>query len=205
MNINFRKTVFLSVAADISQCPPDRYPEVVLTGRSNVGKSSFINSIGDNRTLAKVSSMPGKTRLVVYFLADGKLLFADLPGYGYSMADKGSKEKYQALADRYMTSGRTFALVILFIDIRHPLSVEDKMMKDWLAARKQPYLVILTKADKLSKLQVGARIRDFRSEADIPEEIHVLPLGNKDGIAPIRSAIAAMASRNVSPVTETPG
>jgi GTP-binding protein len=105
MSINFRKTVFLSVAANLEMCPQNKLPEVVLAGRSNVGKSSFINAIGDNRTLAKVSSMPGKTKLVIYFLADNKLLFADLPGYGYAKAAKEDKAKYQSLVDDYLTSG----------------------------------------------------------------------------------------------------
>ena len=184
-----RKTVFLSVAANLDMCPRNDLPEVVLAGRSNVGKSSFINALGDNRTLAKVSSMPGKTKLVVYFLADGRMLFADLPGYGYAKAAKEDKSKYQGLVDDYLTSGRKFALVIHFIDIRHQPSAEDRLMKDWLESQGLPYFIVLTKADKLSKLQMNQRAAQIRSEMNVPENIPVLPLGNKEGIDPIKAAI----------------
>lgn len=192
MSINFRKTVFLSVAAILEQCPANNYPEIVLAGRSNVGKSSFINAIGDNRTLAKVSSMPGKTKMVIYFLADNKLLFADLPGYGYAKAGKENKSKYQSLVDDYLTFGRKFSLVIHFIDIRHSPSQEDLLMKSWLEQEELPYFVILTKADKLSKLQMNNRVSAFRTEMGIPENIPVMPLGNKEGIDPIKAVIEKM-------------
>ena len=91
MPINFRKTQFIGVAANLEQCPPPTKPEVVLSGRSNVGKSSLVNILADNRTLARTSNTPGKTRLIIYFQVDDRILLTDLPGYGYARVSQQAK------------------------------------------------------------------------------------------------------------------
>ena len=152
MEINYRKTKFLKVAATISQCPDQDLPEIVLCGKSNVGKSSLVNAIADNKKLARVSQTPGKTREVVYFEADGKLLIADLPGYGYAKASKEVKERFSKLCDDYFRSGRHIDLVLCLIDIRHEPSTNDINMIEFLNNNGLPYFVVFTKCDKLSKM-----------------------------------------------------
>lgn len=191
MQIDFKKTEFLSVAAQISQCPYQIYPEVVLAGRSNVGKSSFINALGGNRTLAKTSSTPGKTKLVVYFLTDKSLLFADLPGYGFAKAPKDKRIIYSNLVDSYFTSGRNFAFVIHFMDIRHAPSKEDVQMKEWMEENNIKYFVVLAKADKLSRMQIQKRVDEFRGEIGLATEIPIIAISseNKMGMDEVKSTI----------------
>lgn len=190
VNINFRKTNFFAVVAKIEDCPTIDYPEIVLAGRSNVGKSSFINAIGDNKNLAKISSKPGKTRLLVYFTTDEKILFTDLPGYGFSLADKSQKKDYKNLVDNYLTStNRNFSLIIHFVDIRHTPPSNDVMMSEWLKASGFPFMIVLTKADKLSAINIKKRVNEIRNELSLGENIPVFPLGNKDGIKPIQEKI----------------
>lgn len=191
MQIDFKKTEFLSVAAQISQCPYQIYPEVVLAGRSNVGKSSFINAIGQNKALAKTSQTPGKTKLVIYFLTDKAVLFADLPGYGYAKASKDKREQYSSLVDSYFTSGRKLAFVIHFMDIRHDPSKEDLQMKEWMDDNNMKYFIVLSKADKLSKLQMNKRVLEFKSILAIPDEIPVIAVSAtaKTGMDEVKSTI----------------
>ena len=191
MQIDFKKTEFLAVAAKIEQCPYQIYPEIVLAGRSNVGKSSFINALGQNKTLAKTSSAPGKTKLVVYFLSDKSVLFADLPGYGYTKAPKEKQKIYSNLVDSYFTSGRKLAFVIHFMDIRHTPSKEDIQMKDWMDENKIKYFIALSKADKLSKVKLQKRVAEFRNEIELADNIPVIAISadNKTGMDEIKSTI----------------
>jgi GTP-binding protein len=191
MQIDFRKTEFLAAVAEISKCPYQIYPEIVLAGRSNVGKSSFINSLGQNKTLAKTSSTPGKTKLVIYFLADKAVLLTDLPGYGFTKTSKEKQAGYSSLADSYFTSGRNISFVIHFMDIRHAPSKEDLMMKSWLDENKVRYFVVLSKADKLNRLEIKQRLADFKSEINLADDVPVIPLSSKskEGMDEIKSTI----------------
>ena len=191
MQIDFKKTEFLSVAAQISQCPYQTYPEIVLAGRSNVGKSSFINTLGQNKALAKTSSTPGKTKLVVYFLADRALLIADLPGYGYTKAPKDKQKLYSTLVDNYFTSGRKIAFVVHFMDIRHAPSKEDLQMKEWMDANDVRYFIVLSKADKLSRLEIQKRTLSFRTEASVAADIPIIAISaeNRTGMDEVKNTI----------------
>ena len=191
MEINYRKTKFLKVAAKLDQCPDSGLPEVVLSGKSNVGKSSLINAIADNKKLARVSQSPGKTREVVYFEADGKLLFADLPGFGYAKASKAEKERFSKLCDDYFRSGRKITLVLNLIDIRHKPSVNDKAMIEFLNNAGIPYFVVFTKCDKMSKMQVGKQIKMMAEEFDFAPDASVFAVSSdkKAGITELCDAI----------------
>ena len=191
MDINYRKTKFLKVAATISQCPETDLPEVVLSGKSNVGKSSPINAIADNRKLARVSSEPGKTREVIYFETDGRLLFADLPGYGYAKASKEVKERFSKLCDDYFRSGRKISLVLHLIDIRHEPSAADRSMIEFLNSAALPYFIVFTKCDKLSKMQVKNHIAMMAKHLDFSEDAAVFAISSdkKEGIRELTDAI----------------
>ncbi len=191
MEINYRKTKFLKVAATISQCPETDLPEIVLSGKSNVGKSSLINAIADNSKLARVSSEPGKTREVIYFETDGRLLFADLPGYGYAKASKEVKERFSKLCDDYFRSGRKISLVLHLIDIRHEPSAADRSMIEFLNSASLPYFIVFTKCDKLSKMQVRNHIAMMSKHLDFSEDAAVFAISSdkKEGIGELTDAI----------------
>jgi GTP-binding protein len=130
--------------------PADLPHEIAIVGRSNVGKSSLINTIAHNAKLARISSVPGKTRLVNYFLINRSFYLVDLPGYGYAQRSKAEKEEWGALMEEYLSSGRPKHLFLL-LDIRHDPSPEDRQMFSWILYYGVPYTLIATKADKIAK------------------------------------------------------
>lgn len=189
--INFRNTRFAALAADIKSCPNEGMPEIVMSGKSNVGKSSLINALSDNKKLARVSQEPGKTRAVVYFNVDRKLLIADLPGYGYARVSKELKGQFSKLADQYFTSGRKFNLVLHLIDIRHSPSKEDIGMLEYMNANNIPYFLVFTKCDKFSRQQMRKRIDELSEELNFEEDSNVFAVSSstKVGIKELQEAI----------------
>ena len=191
MSIQFRKTTFWGVASDIASCPPSDRPEIVFSGKSNVGKSSLINALADNKKLARVSATPGKTRVVVYFNVDVKLYFADLPGYGYAKAAKDVKEKFNKLCDQYFVSGRKFSLVLHLLDVRHAPSADDIRMLDYMNQSGIPYFLVFTKCDKLSKAQIRKQLNEFSKILDFHEDARIFAVSSekKVGLDDLRAAI----------------
>lgn len=191
MSIQFRKTTFWGVASDIASCPPSDRPEIVFSGKSNVGKSSLINALADNKKLARVSATPGKTRVVVYFNVDDKLYFADLPGYGYAKAAKDVKEKFNKLCDQYFVSGRKFSLVLHLLDVRHAPSADDVRMLDYMNQTGIPYFLVFTKCDKLSKAQIRKQLNEFSKILDFHEDARIFAVSSekKVGLDDLRNAI----------------
>ena len=129
-------------------------PEIAIAGKSNVGKSSFINFMVNQNKLAKTSSEPGRTRLLNYFeINNGEYYFVDLPGYGYAKAPKGEKEKWGALIENYLRTSQNLINVFVLVDMRHEPSDDDKMLINYLYSYHIPFTVVATKADKLSRAQ----------------------------------------------------
>lgn len=193
MGIQFRNTKLWGVASDLSGCPKTDVPEIVLSGKSNVGKSSLVNALADNRKLARVSATPGKTRLVVYFDVDGKLLLADLPGYGYAKTSKDVKEKFNKLCDQYFVSGRKFKLVLHLIDIRHAPSEDDIRMLEYMNHNAIPYFLVFTKCDKFSRAQLNRQLEEFSKILDFRDDAHCFAVSaeKKVGLDDLRQAIEA--------------
>lgn len=197
MSVNFRNTRFIALAAKIDQCPNlkddngNALPEIVMSGKSNVGKSSLINAMSDNKKLARVSGTPGKTRAVIYFNCDKKLLIADLPGYGYARVSREAKESFSKLADDYFTCGRNISLVLNLIDIRHEPSKEDIGMLQYLNSTDTPYFVVFTKCDKFSRAQLMKRIKELDEEYKFDENAQIFCISSqtKAGIADLQNAI----------------
>ncbi len=191
MKVNFRNTSFWGTVYDTSSCPPSDKPEIVLSGKSNVGKSSLINALSDNKKLARVSQTPGKTRSVVYFEVDKKLYIADLPGYGYAKVSKELRDTFSKIADDYFASGRPFSLVLHLIDIRHSPSKEDVAMLGYLNATNIPYFVVFTKCDKFSKQELQKRLKDLNFEYGFQEDaiIYAISSSKKVGIEDLRAGI----------------
>jgi GTP-binding protein len=143
-------TFHISVSA-LSGLPEESFPEIVFAGRSNVGKSTLLNSLTGIKGLAKTSSTPGKTRLINYFLVNSTLFFVDLPGYGYAAVAHAEKALWGTLLSSYIIQRRSISLVVLLLDSRHPAMQSDRAMINFLEAHDKPYAIVLTKYDKLTQ------------------------------------------------------
>jgi GTP-binding protein len=151
MNTRYRQATFLTSAARLSQTPPDRGFEVAFAGRSNAGKSSAINTLCDQKTLARTSKTPGRTQLLNFFILDEQRRIVDLPGYGYAKVAEGIKREWQGLLSNYLEQRECLRGLMLLMDIRHPLKEYDLQMLQWADHIGLPVHVVLTKADKLKK------------------------------------------------------
>lgn len=168
--MNFNRAEFYASYGKFSQIPASEKPEIAFSGRSNVGKSSLINKIFGRKSLARVSSVPGKTATINFYSVDGSFI-ADLPGYGYAKVSKGEKLRWSELIEGYLTSERDIALVVQLIDMRHPPSKDDLHMIDFLIDREQPFIIVFTKADKLSKREREERRKGFADEIPYFDQI----------------------------------
>lgn len=153
MSLSLHTARFLTSAAEITQLPPDIGSEVAFAGRSNAGKSTAINCLTQQKQLAKASKTPGRTQLINFFSLDETHRLVDLPGYGFAKVPKAIKENWQQTMGRYLETRESLAGLILLMDIRHPLKPDDCDMLDWARASALPTLILLTKADKLSRNQ----------------------------------------------------
>jgi len=159
------KTVeFIKSAVKPSQYPEYDFPEIAFAGRSNVGKSSLINTLIQRKSMVKTSSKPGCTQLINFFLVNEDLSFVDLPGYGYAKVSKKIRSQWQPMVNLYLSQRQSLSGLILLIDIRRDPGKEELDMVDWLESHKMPYLVILTKSDKLSKTKQQKRLLSICSQ-----------------------------------------
>lgn len=148
-----------------AQLKPSDLPEIVFSGRSNVGKSSLLNRLLGRKNLARVSAVPGKTATINFFRGDG-VRFVDLPGYGYAKISQSEKKRWAELMEHYFTSGREIRLVIQLTDMRHPITADDRNMLDFMEHNALPYVVVMTKSDKLNKSEYAARMQAIVQELD---------------------------------------
>lgn len=154
-----------------SQYPKGNLPEIVLAGKSNVGKSSFINAMIGRKSLARTSSAPGKTRQLNFYNMDDTFYFVDLPGYGYSEMSKAEQAKVASSVNHYLANRKQINLILLLIDIRHDPGVNDRTMLDYIRSTGRRYLVIATKSDKIAKTKVPAYVANLANELQVPEDL----------------------------------
>lgn len=147
------KSDFVISAVRKEQYPTNGFPEIAFVGRSNVGKSSLINTLISRKNLARTSGRPGKTQTLNFYLINERFHFVDLPGYGFAKVSRDIKEKWSKFIEEYLTSRPNLMGVIQLVDLRHPPSEEDVMMFDWLRHLGIPFLLVATKADKISRGQ----------------------------------------------------
>ena len=140
-------------AVQQSQYPEDNLPEIVLLGRSNVGKSSFINPLIQSKGLARTSSQPGKTQTMNFYKINDAFYFVDMPGYGYAKVSKKEREKWGVMIEEYLQKRENMVLVLLLVDSRHEPTEDDRLMYDWLTYYGLDPVIIATKADKISKVR----------------------------------------------------
>ena len=160
--MQIRNAKFLVSVADSRKLPDFGAPEIAFAGKSNAGKSSFINFLTDNGKLARTSSEPGRTRLLNYFAVNGgEITFVDLPGYGFAKAAKSEQMKWGALAEGDLSGSADLKNVFVLMDVRHNPTSDDKMLLNYLYAKNIPFTVIATKCDKLSRAQTAARRKEI--------------------------------------------
>lgn len=178
--LNLQKTELLISAGKPEQFPKINVPHIVFSGRSNVGKSSLINTLLNRKALARVSSAPGKTVTVNFYLIDNALIFADLPGYGYARRSYDRKEDFSALTDAYLSKCDKIALVLQLVDLKVGLTEYDKMMLKWLTDTKTPFCVVGTKADKLNKTELNKAVQALVADSSVGAA-PVIPFSSLNG------------------------
>ncbi len=197
-----REAKFVTSAADRRGfLRPDK-PLVAVSGRSNVGKSSFINMLAGRNGLARTSAEPGRTRLVNYF-DFGEFLLADLPGYGFARVSQAEKQKWARLLDDFFAQNEGIAHVFALADIRHEPTADDRMMVDFLHAMRIPFTVIATKADKLAKTRVREGVRKVAAALRTGEgNVIAVSAQTKRGRDEVLAALDEICARRGSPAAE---
>lgn len=179
MNYNLAK--FERAYGIFEQLPESKESEIVFSGRSNVGKSSLLNKLFNRKSLARVSSVPGKTITINFYDVDG-VKFVDLPGYGYAKLSKSEKERFAGLMEGYFNSDRNIKLVVQFVDMRHKPSADDYAMISFLQEMQIPFIVACTKADKLKVKEFQKRSAELLSELENVDENVIIPFSSQNGL-----------------------
>jgi len=185
---------FVTSAADLAGRPERVLPEFAFVGRSNVGKSSLINLFLGRKGMAKTSGKPGKTRLLNYFLVEDRYYLVDLPGYGFAKVDKGTRAHWRGLMQAYLNAGDRPKAVFQLVDIRHRPSAEDREMRGWLEACGDPWAVVVTKADKVSRTRRLERYREIAAALELPPETPFFPTSasEREGVGDLRAWVQAL-------------
>ena len=168
---DYRNAQFLTSAAKLHQCPPDEGWEVAFAGRSNAGKSSAINSLTNNKKLAKTSKTPGRTQLINFFELSASQRLVDLPGYGFAKVPVAVKKEWTRQLENYLAKRQCLRGMILLMDVRHPLQPFDEQMLNWALAAHMPVHILLTKADKLKKGPANNALLAVRKAVKPHEEL----------------------------------
>jgi len=174
------KNPILTVSAvSPKQYPQDDLPEIVLVGKSNVGKSSFINTLVNRKKLARTSSEPGKTRQINFYNMDHQFYLVDLPGYGYSKMSKQEQARVGSFIEEYLQKSKKIALIIFVIDIRHEPTTNDKLMYDYIFKTNLPCLVITNKADKIAITKVDSALEHLQEVLNPLKDMTFLPFSSE--------------------------
>ena len=198
--MRIKQSEFIISAVKRNQYPVDNRAEIAFVGRSNVGKSSIINSITNRKKLAKVSSTPGKTRLVNFFLINNDFYLVDLPGYGYAKVSKSEKEKWGKMIERYLNTSMMLKKVYLLVDIRHEPNANDKQMYEWIVASGYEPVIIATKLDKINRSQKDKHLKMLREGLRLKKGTLIIPFSaqTKQGREEIYEDIIATVNDEVS-------
>ncbi|MDD4111911.1 MAG: ribosome biogenesis GTP-binding protein YihA/YsxC [Herbinix sp.] len=173
------KNVNLETVCGItSDFPENDKPEIAFAGKSNVGKSSLINSLINRKSLARTSSSPGKTQTINYYNINDALYFVDLPGYGYAKTAEVVREKWGKMVERYLMSSKQLKLIFLLIDIRHEPSQNDKNMYEWILFHGFMPVIIATKMDKINRSQIAKHIKMIKEGLGASSETKIFPFSS---------------------------
>lgn len=178
--MKIESAVFETSFGTANQLKPSTLPEIAFSGRSNVGKSSLINKLLNRKSLARVSATPGKTATINFYLLN-TLRFVDLPGYGYARVSNSEQQRWAKLIESYFEDERDLRLVFQLVDMRHPPTKDDYMMINYLADQGIPFVIVLTKADKLNKTQRAERMLSLKEELKEYDGISFIPFSSENG------------------------
>lgn len=194
MKLNYNKAEYTASYGKYSQIPAPERMEIAFAGHSNVGKSTLINKLFNRKNLARVSSVPGKTATVNFYGLEN-LYFVDLPGYGYAKVAKSEKERWSGLIEGYLSSDRDIRLVFMLVDMRHTPTKDDIQMINYLIDTEMPFVLVLTKADKLNKTERAKRLEAFKDEIPCFEDIHTIPFSSQtfEGVEELRAIVEEIA------------
>lgn len=197
MKLNYNKAEFTAAYGKFSQLPAPERIEIAFAGHSNVGKSTLINKLFNRKNLARVSSVPGKTATINFYGLEN-IYFVDLPGYGYAKVAKSEKERWAGLIEGYLSSDRDIRLVFMLVDMRHAPTKDDVQMINYLIDTEMPFVLVLTKADKLNKTERAKRMEAFKDEIPCFEDIHSIPFSSQtfEGVEELREIVEEIASDN---------
>ena len=179
--MNYNKAEFEKSYGISSQLPPSDITEIAFAGRSNVGKSSLLNKLFNRKSLARVSSVPGKTITINFYDVDG-YKFVDLPGYGYAKLSKSERDRFGELMEGYFQSGRNIKLVVQLVDMRHKPSQDDFGMIEFMKQMNIPFIVICTKADKLKVKEFKKREQEIKEELSMVDSDLIIPFSSQNGL-----------------------
>ncbi len=176
-----------TVCGPTSELPANNLPEVAFAGRSNVGKSSLINTVMGRKSFARTSAKPGKTQTLNFYNINDEIYLVDLPGYGYAKTSKALSEKWGAMIENYLTGSEQLACVFLLVDIRNPVSELDRQMYDWICYLELQPIIIATKADKIKRSQLDKHIKQVREGLGAEEDDVLIPFSavTKQGLEDI--------------------
>lgn len=167
MSFNIHDSEFILSAVNESHYPKHQYPEIALVGRSNVGKSSLINTLVNRKRFARVSGQPGRTQTINFYRVD-QIGIVDLPGYGYARVSESMRQQWRPMIENYLTNRRNLSGVLQVIDIRHQPTEDDRLMADWINAMGIPAFVIATKADKISRGRHKPSLDNITAKLELP-------------------------------------
>ncbi len=195
--MNFNKAQFKISYGISKQIPVSDKLEIAFAGRSNVGKSSAINKIFNRKSLARVSCVPGKTATINFYSVED-INFVDLPGYGYAKVSKSEKHRWSELIEGYFNQDRNIGVVIQLVDMRHPATQLDVDMMEFMIDREIPFIVVLTKSDKLNKTQTKNRLDLIRTEIPYGDQITVIPFSSEtgEGVEAIKTIIEELVEES---------
>ena len=173
------KNVDLETVCGItSKIPENQMPEIAFAGKSNVGKSSLINTLMNRKSYARISGKPGKSQTINFYNINRALYLVDLPGYGYAKVSEQEKQKWGQMVERYLHGSKQLRAVFLLIDIRHEPSANDKMMYDWIVDQGYPPIIIATKLDKIKRSQQDKQVKAIRQGLSLPSGTAVIPFSS---------------------------
>jgi GTP-binding protein len=172
---------FVISAVTPAQYPADIGPEIAFVGRSNVGKSSLINTLLNRRGLAKTSSTPGKTRTINFFLVNGKLGFVDLPGYGFAQVSRAERAAWGPMVEQFFRMRQRLGGVVHLIDVRHPPTTDDRHTRAWLLQRNRPLLLVATKVDKIGRTQRPRHVKQIAEALSLGAEAPIILFSAQTG------------------------
>ena len=179
--MNLQKAEFLTSVADVAKVPKDGLPQIVFSGKSNVGKSSVINRLLQRKNFARVGEQPGKTVHINFFRIDEKAYFVDLPGYGYAKVPKAEKERWGRLMEAYFAHPEYISFGVMIVDARHKPTENDIIMADYFKQSGRPFAIVANKLDKLKKSEIEPNMALIRETLELPENVLLLPFSAEKG------------------------